>query len=502
MLIPIRHQGMTARRWPIITFCLIALNVICFLFTYPSIEGDAPRLGEVKAHIILIAATHPELTLKPEAQQLVDDFKQRDPAMWAQAQKPNRDLEDGWDAQMRLRDDPEKLQEDLDSLTIRYRQLRESSLTEQYAFIPAHPRPITYVSANFLHGGWLHLIGNMWFLWLAGFVLEDAWGRPVYSVFYLLAGAAALQFHAWTHAGSLVPTLGASGAVAALMGAFLVRFPKMKIEMVWLFGFFRSWRFKAPAFTLLPLWLLMEVFYGALFGNSSSVAHWAHVGGFVFGALAALGVRYSGLEQNANQQIEADLTLVSDPEIQQASDFIDRNQFVPATEILTEYLTTHPDSIDARNLLLHAYRATNQQSARIGIIEELCAIHLKAGELDLAWRAYEEFLSSGGKALSAGLWCDLCRAAEKLQSFDRAVAEYERLAHTYPTDRLSIVAQIAAGRLCLKHHRPQRALDFFSAADQSPVPHLDWEQSIVTGMKEAKSAQGQNAAAATASSQR
>ncbi len=100
--------------------------------------------------------------------------------------------------------------------------------------MPAQPTAISYLTANFLHGGWMHLIGNMWFLWLAGFVLEDVWGRWLYSAFYLIAGAAALQFYAWSNPGSITPTLGASGAVAALMGAFLVRFPKMKIEMAWL----------------------------------------------------------------------------------------------------------------------------------------------------------------------------------------------------------------------------------------------------------------------------
>jgi len=312
MLIPIRHEGMHARRWPIITFALIGLNLVCFLLSYPSIQSEGPRLGELKAHILLMAASHPELTLQPQAQQLVDDFKQREPAVWAEAQNPNRDVADGFDAQMRLQDDEAQLQSQLDSLTEQYLQLKSNSLTERYAFIPAHPKPISYLTANFLHGGWMHLIGNMWFLWLAGFVLEDVWGRPLYTVFYLVSGAAALQLHAWTNSGSMVPTLGASGAVAALMGAFLVRYPKMKIEMLWLFGFFRSYRFKAPAYALLPLWLLMEVFYGTLFGTSSGVAHWAHVGGFVFGALAALGVQRSGLEQKANQGIEEELTLNSD----------------------------------------------------------------------------------------------------------------------------------------------------------------------------------------------
>src|SRR5260370_2697931 len=174
----------------------------------------------------------------------------------------------------------------MESLAYDYSNMVASSSVEQYAFVPAHPSLVSYITANFLHGGWLHLIFNMWFLWLAGIVLEDVWGRILYPVFYLVAGMAALQFHAWANPGSNVPLVGASGAVAGLMGAFLVRFPKMKIEMV---GFvaLRPLHFKVAAYWLLPFWLLMEIFYGALLGDASSTAHWAHVGGVFFWALAA-----------------------------------------------------------------------------------------------------------------------------------------------------------------------------------------------------------------------
>src|SRR5260370_17072254 len=101
----------------------------------------------------------------------------------------------------------------------------------------------------------------MWFLWLAGAILEDTWGRVMYPIFYFVSGAMALQFYAWASPGSIVPTLGASGAVAALMGAFLVRYPKTKIEMLWLFGFgFRSSRFLPPASLPLPPSFLIEFF--------------------------------------------------------------------------------------------------------------------------------------------------------------------------------------------------------------------------------------------------
>src|ERR1051325_259739 len=125
---------------------------------------------------------------------------------------------------MRLMDDPVRLQSEMDSLTDKYASLSSNSIVQKYAFVPGDTKPITYLTANFLHGGWLHLIGNMWFLWLAGFVLEDVWGRVAYALVYLASGAVALQFHAWMYPASMAPTLGASGAVAALMGAFLVRF--------------------------------------------------------------------------------------------------------------------------------------------------------------------------------------------------------------------------------------------------------------------------------------
>src|SRR5258708_39537334 len=92
---------------------------------------------------------------------------------------------------------------------------------EQYAFVPAHPSAISYVTANFLHAGWLHLIGNMWLLWLAGAILEDTWGRIIYPIFYLAAGAAALRFPALGSPGSASPPLGGSAAVGSLAGALL-----------------------------------------------------------------------------------------------------------------------------------------------------------------------------------------------------------------------------------------------------------------------------------------
>jgi membrane associated rhomboid family serine protease len=362
MLIPIKHENMTARRWPVVTLSLIAINTLVFLFTMTAMDSEAPELGEVKSHILILAALHPELKMQAESQHLVDGFKQSHSDQWKHAQDPYRDIIDAYDAKIKMTEDTSQLQEEMDSLNGQLVKLSANSITEQYAFVPANPRPISYLTANFLHGGWLHLIGNMWFLWLAGFVLEDVWGRWLYSAFYLIAGAAALQFYAWTNPGSITPTLGASGAVAALMGAFLVRFPKMKIEMAWLF-WFRIYRFKAPAYWLLPLWLLGEIFYGSLFGSMSGVAHWAHVGGFLFGAVAAVAIQHSGIEQKANKAIEEKIGWSAGPELEQASGMMEHGQLTEALALLTNYVAAKPNSIEAWSMLRQIATRQNDSKA-------------------------------------------------------------------------------------------------------------------------------------------
>ncbi len=389
--------------------------------------------------------------------------------------------------------------------------LSKASITEQYAFIPAQPTAISYLTANFLHGGWMHLIGNMWFLWLAGFVLEDVWGRWLYPVFYLIAGAVALQFHAWSNAGSIIPTLGASGAVAALMGAFLVRFPKMKIEMAWIWYIslirlfrtgnpFRMWRFQASAYWLLPLWLLIEMLYGAVSGSSGGVAHWAHVGGFLFGALAAVAIQHSGLEHKANKAIEDKIAWTADPELEQASGMMEHGQLSEAQVLLTNYVAAKPNSLDAWNLLRQIYKGQNDTKAYLEATVKTCGLHLKAHGIEAAFQDYAEFIDGGGSKMPAATWLELCKGAEEMREFERALAEYQELAQAYPGERQALTAQLSAARLCLKRlNRPQDALALYQVAAASPIPHLDWEQHIQAGIKEAKAAMSPgNAAAAGA----
>jgi membrane associated rhomboid family serine protease len=146
--------------------------------------------------------------------------------------------------------------------------------------------PLTLVSYAFLHASWLHLISNMVILWILGDNVEDAYGYLPFLLFYLLSGIAAGLAHVFMTADSMTPLIGASGAVAGVMGAYLVLYPKARILV--LLGF--MFPFRVPAFVLLLGWLALQFFSLTLVQdpNGPAVAWWAHIGGFAFGVVVTL----------------------------------------------------------------------------------------------------------------------------------------------------------------------------------------------------------------------
>lgn len=151
---------------------------------------------------------------------------------------------------------------------------------------------IPLFTSQFLHGGWLHLGGNMLFLWIFGNNVEDCLGHVKYLIFYLACGALASLAQWFFSMQSGIPSLGASGAIAGVMGAYILRYPKAEILTLIPLGFFIT-TVRLPAFVFLLFWFVQQAFYGvASLGQPSSIgmesggiAYWAHAGGFVFGAI-------------------------------------------------------------------------------------------------------------------------------------------------------------------------------------------------------------------------
>jgi membrane associated rhomboid family serine protease len=167
----------------------------------------------------------------------------------------------------------------------------------RFGFIPgvltgAHEAPpgalqpyiLTVLTSMFMHGSWTHILGNMLFLWIFGNNIEDYLGHGKYLLFYLAGGVAATMTQLLSGPSSQLPTIGASGAIATIMGAYFFLYPRAKVQTLVFFIFITTVRL--PAWIFLGIWFVMQLFEGT-FGAAQGVAVWAHVGGFLFGVLIA-----------------------------------------------------------------------------------------------------------------------------------------------------------------------------------------------------------------------
>lgn len=157
----------------------------------------------------------------------------------------------------------------------------------------AVPALLTLLTCVFLHGGWLHFLGNIWFLHIFGDNVEDRLGHGLYLFFYLFTGVMASAVHLLTNWASMIPTIGASGAIAGVMGAYMLLYPRATVVAVVPIVFFLQ-IMVLPAPIFLGIWFAIQFFQGAfsiVSVQSTGVAWWAHVGGFVAGFIVALGFK-------------------------------------------------------------------------------------------------------------------------------------------------------------------------------------------------------------------
>ena len=148
------------------------------------------------------------------------------------------------------------------------------------------PTWYTPLTSMFMHGGWLHLIGNMWFLWVFGNNIEDSMGHIRFLIFYLLCGLLAAGTQVAVQPSSAIPMVGASGAISAVMGAYIVLYPRVKVHMLIFLGIFVT-TVQVPAVWMLGYWFFLQIVGGipALASEGGGVAFWAHAGGFIAGAI-------------------------------------------------------------------------------------------------------------------------------------------------------------------------------------------------------------------------
>src|SRR3984893_1402371 len=166
----------------------------------------------------------------------------------------------------------------------------QNHFIRQYALVPARFNLSALITSLFLHGGWMHIIGNMWFLWVYGDNVEDVLGHGKYLLFYLLCGLAAALTQYAINPDSQIPTLGASGAIAGVMGAYLIKFPHARIlTLIPIIIFWTT--IEIPAAIILVYWFILQFFSGigsvgySQASQGGGVAFFAHIGGFIAGMI-------------------------------------------------------------------------------------------------------------------------------------------------------------------------------------------------------------------------
>jgi len=251
----------------------------------------------------------------------------------------------------------------------------------------------------FIHAGLLHLLGNLLFFFVSGPFIEDVFGRPLFAFLYVSGGIAASLTYAIQHPTGTVPLVGASGAIAAVMGAYLVRFLKSKVEFLFISFVVTPKRFFMPAFVVLPMWFMQQVM--EMRGETgSAVAFSAHVGGFIWGVAIALIVKLTSFEEKfVNPVVEKETTWKMDEKVATAiaaGDTAAYDSYV--TDLLNRYLAAKQND-QASELIRDV---TSDASASLPkFLPRAAAFAERSGDRDLALQLHERIVTADANAIGS-----------------------------------------------------------------------------------------------------
>ncbi len=346
MIIPIGHESSEVRRYPWVTLAIIAICTLALLVHQGEEARLGGELGESAERLRGYVQSHPYLELDARTDDLLFagfDEEERDEifSAWLEATPEPYEFQ--------MQDE----QRELDALQESFRALLDELPHQRLGLVPASPSASGWITHLFVHGGWIHLLGNMFLLFLAGSCIEDVWGRPLFAAFYLLSGLAGAGLFALQYPDSTIPLVGASGAVSGILGAFLVRYWSTKIRFFYWIALVLRGTFTAPAWLILPLWFANELLSAQMMdalapGSGGGIAHWAHVGGFVFGSAGAFAMRKFAIEERfLRPALDAKIDLVSNRALEEALSAKAAGKPDEAFAVLLRETRAQPSNLDA-----------------------------------------------------------------------------------------------------------------------------------------------------------
>lgn len=383
ILVPVASSASISRR-PVVTFSLIAVNTLLWLATAfaPGPRSALDRYDKVVASLERTYAMPFEDRILFElrlARGLVVSKRSAEYRAWRESRREAEASLAGLD----------------------------EWLVQKAGFVPERGFDHRLVTSLFVHGGFTHLLMNMLFLFLVGCNVEDAWGRLRFFLFYVAGGVAANLAHFASEPAGEAPLVGASGAVSAVMAAFVVFHATTRIRFFWwfiLFGFF-----EVPAFVAIAGWFILQI-VNVVGGYETVVAYWAHIGGFAFGLVVSIPIRLlrgpvrprapePRAPGGATQQVAIPGTASLGNEwmtggaLRDAEEELTDGAPTKAAELFEKIIVADPRNLDARWGLVRAYRAQGRTKEALALGERLIADLASAGRNEDARRVYALLMS-------------------------------------------------------------------------------------------------------------
>lgn len=351
----------------------------------------------------------------------------------------------------------------------------------RFGYIPAQGRVHTMFTSMFLHAGLLHLLGNLLFFYLSGPFIEDVYGRPLFAALYLSGGViAALTFAARDPEGA-TPLVGASGAIAAVMGAYLARFHTSKIELLFVPFLFRptlNFRFFVPAFVVLPAWFAQQLLEMRYEMGGGGVAFSAHVGGFVYGFLFAVIVAVLRFEQTfVEPKVVKETTWKMDDRFEQALVARRTGDDDSAKVALRALLRDEPQNGDALRMLLDIAREEENWAEIDPLATRLLQIHLTADDQDAARELVNE-VTHDKHAKLPKLFARAAAWEERNGDRDRALHFYRRAYESDPNAASTVPTLVKASALLRASGDLTRSRQLLERARAHPACTAEWSRTI------------------------
>ena len=489
MFIPIGNENSTVRRLPWITFGIMALNVLIYYVTLPGNVSQMRDIMKDEATLVELFRREPRLIADEAVRKKlkhigllskhdVEDVEEQ------LKMNPEADREaKSWLASA----EATKAREEFDGVYSSLTKALESSLWYKFGIAPNGKwKFYQLITSAFLHADTMHLFGNLIFFFAVAFSLEDLWGRGTFTAFYLL-GAAIACFPSIISPGN-VPGIGASGAISATMGAFLVRLPRARIKLLFFMFPFSLIYFavkkkgiviKIPGYIYLIAYFVSQIMLWGLdkmAGETSNVGYTVHIAGFAYGALFAAGMKGAKAEElYINPKIEAKVSFAAPQAVNQALEALDRGDTGIAERKLKSHMVSNPNDVEAIMALIQVYQRTLNYDQLNAAYGRLIRHHLSNNDLEAAIYAYDNLLSTFpddkvAPRIPARDWLSLCEYLREMGMIREAAVEYERLAKAQPDDPLTAQACVQGGEAALISNDLERALRLFEQAQTRNNP--------------------------------